>query len=249
LLASSYKQKPQAKVLAEIRKIREIWKHPFIEFADDNSFVRRAYWRELLPQLGPLGVRWFTETDIAIADDDDLLAAMADSGCCEVLIGLESPVPAGLDGIEIRNNWKLKRCRNYVEAVHRIQQHGIRVNGCFVLGLDGHDERIFEQVEKFVREAELFDVQITIQTAFPGTPLYERLRAAGRLMEAENWRKCTLFDLNFQPQGMTAAQLKDGFRQLAERLYSAEATAWRRGQFRRRTRHRRAIARPQLAMA
>ncbi len=51
LLTKQYKQKPVARVIAEIDRIRAIWSHPFIEFADDNSLVNRTYWKELLTHL------------------------------------------------------------------------------------------------------------------------------------------------------------------------------------------------------
>ena len=74
LLTRKYKQKPIAKVLAEIDRIRTLWPRPFIEFADDNSFINRAYWHELLPELAKRRIRWFTETDLSIYEDDALLA-------------------------------------------------------------------------------------------------------------------------------------------------------------------------------
>ena len=86
-------------MIAEIREIKRRWPHPFIEFADDNSFVDRAHSKALLRALAGEGVRWFTETDISIADDEELLDLMRDSGCAQVLIGLESPTAAALDGV------------------------------------------------------------------------------------------------------------------------------------------------------
>ncbi|MDQ2867552.1 MAG: DUF4070 domain-containing protein [Verrucomicrobiota bacterium] len=47
---------------------------------------------------------------------------------------------------------------------------------------------------------------------------------------------CTLFDVNFEPTGMSAAELKTGFRDLAEKLYSAEFTQARRERYRQRLR-------------
>ena len=88
VLTERYKQKPADKVLAEIDRICEIWNHPFIEFADDNSFVNKAYWKDLLPHLKSRNIRWFTETDISVADDPELLEMMHESGCAQVLIGL-----------------------------------------------------------------------------------------------------------------------------------------------------------------
>ncbi len=81
LLTHRYKQKPVAKVLAEIDAIRNLWRRPFIEFADDNAFVNRAWWKQFLPELRNRHVRWFAETDLSVADDEELLELMRDAGC------------------------------------------------------------------------------------------------------------------------------------------------------------------------
>src|SRR3990170_3255068 len=101
-LTPKYKVKPVAKVLAEIHAIKRIWPRPFIEFADDNTFVNRRHVKDLLRALAPERLRWFTESDIAIADDPELLELMRLSGCAEVLIGLESPNASAVEGVELR---------------------------------------------------------------------------------------------------------------------------------------------------
>ena len=233
VLTGGYKQKPIAKVLNEIERIQAIWERPFIEFADDNTFVDRAYWRELLPALRGKHLRWFAETDLSVADDARLLELMRETGCAQVLVGLESPAETGLAGLELRSDWKLRRFPRYKEAIRAIQSHGITVNGCFVLGLDGHTPDVFGQVMDFVRETGLYEVQITLQTPFPGTPLYERLEREGRLIEPTNWKTCTLFDINFRPLGMSVDELRQGFRKLAVELYSEEFINWRRDNFKK----------------
>ena len=75
-LTDLYKVKPVDKVIAEIHEIKRFWPAPFIEFADDNSFVNRRHSKELLRAMAGEHVRWFTETDIAIADDPELLELM-----------------------------------------------------------------------------------------------------------------------------------------------------------------------------
>lgn len=230
LMTPGYRQKPAEKVLAEIDRIRERWPHPFIEFADDNTFIDRAYWKALLPRLADRHLRWFTETDLSVADDPDLLAMLRDAGCAQVLIGFESPTPDALIGID-RNGWKRRRFDHYREAITRIQAHGISVNGCFILGLDAHDAGVFDAVDAFVRDSDLTEVQVTVQTAFPGTALYERLAKDGRLLDATDWDRCTLFDVNFRPARMSAEELRVGFRGLVQRLYADERTAARRRRF------------------
>jgi len=237
LFCHRYRQKPAGKVLAELDQILAVWKHPFIELADDNSFVDRAYWRELLPDMAKRRLRWFTETDISVGEDDDLLELLRKSGCAEVLIGLESPAPEGLDGVETKSNWKMQRLPRYRDLLRNIQEHGIRVNGCFVLGLDGQGPEIFDKVREFVKGSDLFDVQITVQTPFPGTPLYERLKAEGRMVREEDWDRNTLFDVNYHPSGMTIEQLADGFRKLGVDLYSAEWTKERHDRFKKQLRN------------
>lgn len=233
-ISPTYKTKPVAKVIAEIRRIKEIWPHPFIEFADDNTFVNKHHAKELLRALREENIRWFTETDISVADDDELLRLMRASGCAQVLIGLESPTFDGLDRLEERANWKAKQLDRYSSAIARIQDHGITVNGCFILGLDGTGTESFDAVWRFARESGLYEVQITVLTAFPATPLYERLKNAGRLLRENAWELCTLFDVNFRPANMSVRELETGFRNLAEKLYNAEATNERRQRFRKR---------------
>ncbi|MGA7179585.1 MAG: radical SAM protein [Thiobacillaceae bacterium] len=234
LLSPRYKLKPVDKVIAEIRRIKELWSQPFIEFADDNSFVNKPHSRALMRELAREKVRWFTETDVSVAEDEELLALMRDSGCAQVLIGLESTSLAGLNGLEQHANWKARQLDHYLQAIQRIQDHGITVNGCFVLGLDGTGTESFEQVWQFVRASGLYEVQITVLTAFPGTPLYARLRKQGRLLKENAWELCTLFDVNFKPTSMSVAELETGLRELAARLYSAEFTHARRERYRRR---------------
>jgi len=231
LLTPRYKVKPVEKTIAEIRAIKQLWSHPFIEFADDNSFVNRRHAKTLLRALAEENVRWFTETDIAIADDAELLDLMRDSGCAQVLIGLESPTAAALDGLETRKNWKRQRLDSYREAIYRIQSRGIAVNGCFVLGLDGSTREDFAAVRNFVEESGLYEVQIAVLSAMPGTPLYARMRDEGRLIDPTGWERCTIFDVNVQPQNMSAKELQAGLITLGRELYGEETKRRRKRAF------------------
>jgi len=233
LLTPLYKLKPVEKVIQEIREIKKIWPRPFIEFADDNSFVNREHSKQLLRRLAPENLRWFTESDVRVAEDGELLGLMRDAGCQQVLIGLESPARASLSGIELKRDWKARQQDYYKAAIEKIQSYGITVNGCFVLGLDADTPEIFDDVLAFVRDSGLFEVQVTFMTAFPGTPLYARLKAEGRIIRDRAWELCTLFDINFTPRGMSGSELQAGFLKLVQQLYSTEETQTRRRRFRR----------------
>jgi radical SAM superfamily enzyme YgiQ (UPF0313 family) len=233
LLTPRYKVKPVEKVIAEIREIKKTWSRPFIEFADDNSFVDRQHSKALLRQLVGENVRWFTEADVGVAQDEELLGLMRDSGCQQVLIGLESPRRQNLNGLEMKTNWKMRQQDFYKAAIAKIQSRGITVNGCFILGLDGDTPEIFDDVLQFVRDSGLYEVQITFMTPFPGTPLYERLKNEGRLLQDRAWERCTLFDVIYRPKNMTVAELEQGFTALMKQLYSADETRERRARFKR----------------
>jgi len=113
------------------------------------AHVPRLWWER--------GSRWFTEVDLSVGYEEELLVLMREAGCRQIL----------------------------KEAIARIQCHGIKVIGGFVLGLDGDTPDIFPEVLAYARELDLPDVQVTFQTAFPGTPLYRRLKAEGRLIQEE----------------------------------------------------------------
>jgi radical SAM superfamily enzyme YgiQ (UPF0313 family) len=235
-ISPKFKVKPVYKVLAEVRYIKSLWSRPFIEFADDNTFANKIHSKQLMRALIPEQIRWFTETDLSVADDPELLAMVRDAGCAQVLIGFESATFAGLDGLEKKSNWKARQLDRYLAAIECIQGHGITVNGCFILGLDGAGPESFDEVSSFIRDSGLYDVQITVQTAFPGTPLFHRLHGEGRILRENAWELCTLFDVNFQPAKMTVAELEGGLRSFAQRLYSEESTRERHARFHERLR-------------
>ena len=231
MLRQSYRKRPIDRIIRDIRELKRLHERPFIEFADDNTFVDKKWGKRLCRALIPLGISWFTETDISAADDPELLELMHQAGCRQVLIGLESPEPTALQGIELHADFKARRWNQSADAVRRIQAHGITVNGCFILGLDGHTPATFQKVLEFANSVPLYDVQLTVLTPFPGTPLYKRLESENRLLYPGRWDRCTLFDVNFEPSHMTSSELRQGMYWLAERLFTEESVKSRRRVF------------------
>ena len=68
-ITSRFNQKPVERVIAEIRAARRHVAEPFFELADDNSFLDRRWTDEFLRAVTPEGIRYFTETDLSVADD------------------------------------------------------------------------------------------------------------------------------------------------------------------------------------
>lgn len=237
-LSPKFRVKPVENVIREIRHLKSLYNKPFIEFADDNTFVNRRHGKKLMRALEPEQVRWFTETDISVAQDEDLLKMMRDAGCAQILIGFESPSRSTLQGVELNSDWKARRTDNYLEAIETIQKHGITVNGCFIMGMDGDGPESFNNVYDFVEQSGLYDVQLTYLTPFPGTPLYKRLTDEGRILVDDASERCTLFDINFQPTDMSLSQLREGYLNLVSRIYDPEFVAQRYTHFRNHLRTR-----------
>ena len=152
---SSYKKKPIELIEKELNKIFEVWKRPFIELADDNTFIDKAWSKQLLNLFSNYKMKWFTETDISVAYDDELLESLAKSNCVQLLIGFETTTAKGLKNLDTVN-WKYKQFENYYKAIEKIQSYGISVNGCFIFGFDTDTLNTFDETEKFIKESKLF---------------------------------------------------------------------------------------------
>jgi radical SAM superfamily enzyme YgiQ (UPF0313 family) len=237
-IASRFNQKPVEAVVAEIRAARRHFREPFFEFADDNTFLHRAWSKELLRALAREEIRYFTETDASVADDPELCDLLAASGCKQVLIGFESPSESDLAGMDPAG-WKRRQVPRLKRVVDTLQSRGVSVNGCFILGLDNQTPEAFPLVLDAVRASGLAEVQYTVLTPFPGTPLYDRLRREGRLLRERFWDRCTLFDVNFQPKRMSVEELACGLRWLFRETYTAKETSRRVRSFVRQRRARR----------
>ncbi len=234
-ITDQFNQKPVDLVIEEIRHAKRFFPHPFFELADDNSFINRAWTREFLRKIRHEEIHWFTETDVSIAEDPELCDLLAESGCRQLLIGFESPNGADINGID-PVNWKAKQAPRYRKAIDTLQSRGVSVNGCFILGLDSHTTDVFPEALEFVRSSGLAEVQFTVLTPFPNTPMYQRFKREGRLLKDKFWDTCTLFDVNFMPAKMSVEELEKGLRWIFSETYGPKETRNRQRQFARQSR-------------
>ena len=222
LWGRSFRRKPVAQVLEEIRTIKKVAPRKYLFFVDDNMFVTRKFAYELLEAMIPCKVRWFTQTDIAIADDDRLLDLMYRAGCREVLIGFESVSPDTLATVD-SDGWKSRQLGKYPRAIEKIQEHGIAIYGSFILGFDTDGPEVFEQVRDFITRTNLLGFQILILTPIPGTRAYERLAQEGRLREGRTWADYSTYQLNFTPKNMSREDFEERMLWLYRELYHDQA--------------------------
>ena len=215
-LLGGFREKPAHLIRNEMTVLKTVVTHPVVELADDNTFAGTRDVEELLSVFSDAGVRYFTESDWRIGERPEVLKKLAASGCVQVLIGIESLV-------HVYRGFGQKRAavHRIMAAIEAIQDHGVAVIGCFVIGGDGETAASLAKLTQFIIDSPLADVQVTLQTPFPGSPLRQKLSRAGRLLADRNWSYYTLFDVTFAPDQLSVVELERGFRDLASVVYSA----------------------------
>jgi len=217
---AKYRHKCVSKVLAEIDMVKRLKPNPHIYFTDDNMLVNSKFSIEFLTEIKNGGFRWMTHSDVSVAKRPDVLKLLYASGCRKIVIGFESIVPESLKGLE---DWKFNKLDFYGEAIRIIQSYGIGVWGTFIVGLDCDDTSVFQRVVDFSAKNNLYGAMISVPTPFPGSDLYRRLEAEGRIL-TKHWGSYTLWNVVVQPAKISVQELQEGFAYTLEQIYSPEAS-------------------------
>ncbi len=207
----AYLKRPIDDVLRDIHTIGR--KH--IMFIDDNFAGDPAWTRQLLHAITPLQIRWNAAVSLNIALDTDLLDLMKRSGCEGLFIGFESVNEESLQAVHKGQN-SLGR---YEQAVRNIHERGMMVNASFVFGLDGDTPETFRATLDWIVRNRIETVTSHIMTPYPGTVLYDRLKAEGRITTDDLSRYNTA-NVVFQPKQMTAQELQSGYLWMYRQIYS-----------------------------
>jgi radical SAM superfamily enzyme YgiQ (UPF0313 family) len=195
---------------------------PYAVFTDNNLGSDRPYLKRLCTALRPLQRIWSAAVSIDVTDDPSLIRAMALAGCTGVFIGFESLTDANLH--EARKS--TPRAADYARRVRLLHDHGIQVNGSFVLGFDHDDRSVFAHLADWIEETRLECATFHILTPYPGTPLFRSMEAEGRLLHRD-WSLYDTAHVVFRPRHMSADELAHGYAWLYQRLFS-HTSIWRR---------------------
>lgn len=220
-------QKPVAEVVADLlhqRAKRAI-------FVDLNLIADRSYAEQLFRALIPLEIQWYGLATTLLHRDTELLDLAARSGCRGLLMGLESVSPEVL-----RQSGKgFNNPDSYHEMIEDLHRYGIALQGCFVFGNDGDTIESIRRTAEWAVEARVDLPRFAILTPFPGTPLYHRLEAEGRILH-QNWQFYDGQHVVFQPDSIsvedlskeTEAAWKKAYRltSMIKRLRSTAAPWW-----------------------
>ena len=210
-LNPAYVTRDVGEVIEEIRRLPG----KLVTFLDPNVIGNLAYAREFFTAMKKLRKYWVGCVSIDVMQQPDLLDLMVDSGAKGFLIGFESLNQQALDSV----NKGFSHVGDYQEAIATLHRKGLMVQGSFVLGFDTDELDVFEKTVDFVIKARIDLPQFTVFTPFPGTPLFDRLKAEDRILTYD-WSKYNGHDVVFQPKNMTPKQLDDGMRVTWGRAYS-----------------------------
>lgn len=125
---------------------------------------------EAMIQNGLHHLRWECQAH-AKTIRPDVLKSMKDAGCAQVAIGFESGSQRVLDTINKNSSVEIN-----LGAARMVQEAGLRLRGCFIIGTPGETEEDIGLTEKFIRDAKLSFASIHYTTPYPGTALYEEVK-------------------------------------------------------------------------
>ena len=206
-IAVMYRHTLRKRPIDEVAAEYASFKGRVIIFWDDNIAGDMEYAKGLFRAIAPYRKWWSSQASIHAGRDDEFLEAAAHSGCKQLFLGLESISQQSMADVHKRFN----RVEEYFEVIERIHSHGIAVQVGIVFGLDHDTPEIFEDTADFLEEAGVQNATFNILTPFPGTPLFRKMEAEGRIL-TRDWRKYnSRDDLVYQPKQMSAAELSAGF--------------------------------------
>jgi radical SAM superfamily enzyme YgiQ (UPF0313 family) len=190
-------------------------------FVDDNIYADAGMARRLFRALVPLRRRWVAESTWHIAFDEEALGLARDSGCLGLFVGFDSiNRQHGIRKIPVSGD----PGETYVEAMRRMAARGIACDAAFVFGFDDDDASVFDRTLGVIRRGGANLTCFNVLVPYPGTPVFKRLEAEGRITERD-WSKYVSPNVCFEPKCMTAAELGEGTLRVQKEFLSIGSVA------------------------
>jgi radical SAM superfamily enzyme YgiQ (UPF0313 family) len=215
--------KSRGQFLAELDALYNLGWRGGVFIVDDNFVANK---RKLSEEILPAVINWQKERDypfslstqgsINLADDEELMRLMVTAGFDSVFIGIETPNEDSLAECNKRQNIN----RDLVASVKNIQNHGLEVQGGFILGFDSDPVSVFKSQISLVQKSGIVVAMVGLLNAPRGTKLYQRLKKEGRLLENVSGDN-TDCSMNFIPK-MDRETLVNGYRQVLTTIYSPQ---------------------------
>lgn len=219
-----YRQRPVEEVLDEL----EVVPKKMVFFVDDNiiGYGKEAAERALLLFKGIIerGIKkdWFCQASMNFADNEEVLAYAAKSGCRMVFLGVEAENVEALGETNKKLNLKIG-VDQYQEVFRRINQHGIAVLGAFIYGMDSDTPSALRRRTNYILSSGVDVMQTTYLTPLPGTRLFTMLKDEGRLLYTDfpsDWFRYDMTQVTHHPLLLKPHELRAAMAESNRRLYN-----------------------------
>jgi radical SAM superfamily enzyme YgiQ (UPF0313 family) len=206
-----FRTRSTERVVEEVAGLRQ----NLLFFVDDNLFADREYALALFRAMAPLKKTWAIQAPTTIGDDDEMLDAMAESGCFNAQVGFQSFNSRSLEWASVEHN----RVEKYKSLVDKLHARNIFATGFLMFGFDSDKMDTFEVTVRMVDRIGLDDANLYILTPYPGTALYAQFEGEGRLLPGKRRTQFGWSHAVFKPKHMTPEELERGVQWAYDRLY------------------------------
>ena len=197
--------------LAEIERLPG--KHLY--FLDDHLLADQKFASELFGAMEGMGRLFQGAATVRSIVQGDLIEHAARAGLRSIFIGFESINSTSVSSCNKPHNLRSE----YEDAISRLHELGIMINGSFVFGLDQDDKDVFKRTVEWAIEQGITTSTFHIATPYPGTAFYKQMQDAGRIV-SRDWRDYDTRHAVFKPQGMSRQELEQGYDWSYKQFYS-----------------------------
>ena len=211
-LGTSYRYRPVEEVVEEIKRIGA----KYVFFADSNFAGKLSHTMELIEALIPLKIRWSTLWSVNLCKNDKLMDLAKRSGLLHVNIGIESIDRDTLKAMNKRQN----KASEYREILSKLRKRGISYSLNFIFGWDTETPDIFDSTLQFLMENKVPVAYFNILTPHKGTPLYERMKKEGRIININEIGRWPGIKCYIKPTYCTPQELENYIKDMYKKFYS-----------------------------
>ena len=175
-------------------------------FLDDHLLGNARFATALFDGMRGMGRLWQAAGTVQAVLRPGLLEKAVEAGLRSLFVGFET-VNAG--NLTEQRKWQ-NIDRDYAAVIRRLHGLGVMVNGSFVFGMDHDGPDVFDRTVEWAVSQGVETATFHIMTPYPGTRLYERMSAAGRLLHSD-WDRYDTRQVVFSPARMSATELEEGY--------------------------------------
>ncbi len=175
-------------------------------FLDDHLFGDRRFATALFDGMRGMGRLFQGAATVDSILRGDVVERAAEAGLRSLFVGFETLAPGNLALSNKRQNLG----RDYTAVANRLHGFGIMINGSFVFGMDEDDGDVFRRTVDWAIEHGITTATFHIQTPYPGTRLFARTDAAGRIL-TRDWDLYDTRHVVYRPARLTPEALKEGY--------------------------------------